>query len=176
LIKSEIIRRGFQYLVCGRFFDAPLLLNLRLAVYRKFFNIGKEVVISREVLFIRPHDIKTGYLKIGNRVSFNHNTEIDYSGGVEIHDDVWISQFVIIETHLHSVKTDNLKKLQPTIKSPLIIGKDAWIGAFATILSSVNYIGKGAVIGAGAVVNRDVEDWAVVGGVPAKKISERIHE
>lgn len=57
----------------------------------------------------------------------------------------------------------------------VIIGNDVWIGANVVILPGVS-IGNGAIIAAGAVVNRDVEDYAIVGGVPAKLIRYRFSE
>ena len=55
---------------------------------------------------------------------------------------------------------------------PVTIGNDVWIGAEVIILPGVS-IGNGAIIAAGAVVNKDVEDYAIVGGVPAKLIKYR---
>ena len=55
---------------------------------------------------------------------------------------------------------------------PVVIGNDVWIGANVSILPGV-YIGDGAVIAAGAVVTKDVEPYAIVGGVPAKVIRYR---
>ena len=60
--------------------------------------------------------------------------------------------------------------LEPT---PLHIAGDVWIGARAIILPGCKRIGHGAVIGAGSVVTKDVPDWAVVGGNPAKVIKNR---
>ncbi len=57
--------------------------------------------------------------------------------------------------------------------TPLYIAGDVWIGARAIILPGCKRIGHGAVIGAGAVVTKDVPDWAVVGGNPAKVIRFR---
>jgi acetyltransferase-like isoleucine patch superfamily enzyme len=59
-----------------------------------------------------------------------------------------------------------------TSRGEIIVGHDVWIGANAVILSGVN-IGNGAVVAAGAVVNKDVPPYAVVGGVPAKLIKMR---
>jgi virginiamycin A acetyltransferase len=60
--------------------------------------------------------------------------------------------------------------------NPLEIGNDVWIGARAVILPEVNRIGDGAVIGAGAVVNRDVPPYAVVLGNPARVVKYRFSE
>ena len=57
--------------------------------------------------------------------------------------------------------------------TPLYIAGDVWIGARAIILPGCRRIGYGAIIGAGAVVTKDVPDWAVVGGNPAKIIKSR---
>jgi len=160
-------------LVSGKCFDAPGLSALRMAVYRLFFEIGRETLIVHETHFIRPHQLKSGSLKVGQRVGINHHVEIDYSGGVEIEDDVWISQDVLIETHQHSVKTKALKKDQEIRLNALVLGQDAWIGARAIILPGVMRIGKGAIVGAGAIVTKNVPDYAIVVGNPAKQIGFR---
>lgn len=61
------------------------------------------------------------------------------------------------------------------MKSSPIIGNDVWIGANVTILRGVK-IGDGAVIASGAVVNKDVQPYEIVGGVPAKHIRFRFNE
>lgn len=60
--------------------------------------------------------------------------------------------------------------------NPLEIGNDVWIGASAVIMPEVNRIGDGAVVGAGAVVNRDVPPYAVVLGNPARVVKYRFSE
>lgn len=60
-------------------------------------------------------------------------------------------------------------------KGDIIVGDDVWVGYGATILSGV-HIGQGAVIAAGAVVNKDVPPYAIVGGIPAKVIKYRFSE
>lgn len=62
-----------------------------------------------------------------------------------------------------------------TSYKPVVIGNDVWIGSSATILGGIK-IGNGAVIGAGAVVTKDVPDYAIVGGVPAKIIRKRFSD
>lgn len=63
-------------------------------------------------------------------------------------------------------------KQQFTDNGPITIGNDVWIGARALLLPSI-HIGNGAIVAAGAVVTRDVPDYAIVGGVPARVIRYR---
>ena len=60
--------------------------------------------------------------------------------------------------------------------NPLEIGNDVWIGANAVILPEVNRIGNGAVVGAGAVVSKDVPDYGVVLGNPARLVKKRFSD
>ena len=74
-------------------------------------------------------------------------------------------------------KTRVLKTMgqEAVSKGDIIIDDDVWIGYKATILSGV-HIGQGAVVGAGAVVTKDVPPYSVVGGVPAKVLRYRFAE
>lgn len=58
----------------------------------------------------------------------------------------------------------------------LTIGNDVWIGQYAVILPSCDYIGDGAVIGAGSIVTKNVPDYAIVAGNPAKVIKYRFSD
>ena len=60
-------------------------------------------------------------------------------------------------------------------KGDIVIGNDVWIGYEAVILAGVS-IGDGAVVGAGALVTRDVPPYAIVGGIPAKIIRKRFSD
>jgi len=98
------------------------------------------------------------------------NCEIDYSGHLIIKDNVTISHGVFISTHDHKVIDKKALGKQKTLFSNLLIESEVWIGAKTIILSSVKRIGKGATIGAGSVVTKDVDDYSVVAGNPAKLI------
>jgi acetyltransferase-like isoleucine patch superfamily enzyme len=63
-------------------------------------------------------------------------------------------------------------RTQPVRSRGIVIGRDVWIGANAGITDGVR-IGDHAVAGMGAIVTRDVPDWAIVGGVPARVIGDR---
>ncbi len=103
-------------------------------------------------------------IKIGNNVYINFNMVAMARGGVTIEDDVQIAANVQILTNNH----DPYERQVLTCK-PVIIRQGSWIGAGATILPGVE-IGRYAIVGAASVVTKDVPDYAVVAGNPAKVI------
>lgn len=167
---KEFVKRYIQIILSAFLFDIPILTSIKTAILRIFITIGKDSYISYGSILVTHHFPSNPSIKIGKNVGVEHNCEIDYSGGLTVEDDVWISEGVLITTHSHQVKTREPKKNQGIDFSSLVICADSWIGARSIILGSVNRIGKGAVIGAGSVVTKDVEDWAVVAGCPAKSI------
>ena len=168
----EAARRLVQGIVGFALFDFPGLMQLRILALRSFVVIGKSTIIGKEFYFVRPHGLDEGQLQIGKDTRLNHRVEIDYSGGVTIGDNVWISQNVLIETHDHVVGNNPKQDWQITT-TPLEISDDAWIGANAIILPGVRRIGRGAIVGAGAVVTREVPDSVTVAGSPARIIERR---
>lgn len=109
---------------------------------------------------------------MGSRSGIGKNCEI--LGEVHIGDDVLMAPEVIIMTvnHNYSNRNDIIRHQGVTPMKPVIIGNNVWIGRRAMIMPGV-HIGKGAVIAAGSVVTKDVPEYAVVGGVPAKVIKYR---
>jgi maltose O-acetyltransferase len=107
-------------------------------------------------------------LTIGKYSVIHQNCRLDPRGGIVIGESVGISQEVIILTadHIMNSETFESRERQVTIEDY------AWIGTRATILPGVK-IGKGGVVAAGSVVTKDVLDYTIVAGVPAKKIGER---
>ena len=89
-------------------------------------------------------------------------------GGITIEDNVLIGPKVNLITENHPLDPTDRKTL---ICKPIVIKRNAWIGAAATILPGVT-IGENAVVAAGAVVTNDVAPNTIVGGVPAKFIKK----
>ncbi|MBR3361840.1 MAG: acyltransferase, partial [Lachnospiraceae bacterium] len=85
-------------------------------------------------------------------------------GGITIEDDAMIAANVSLISNNH----DPYDR-QVLLCKPVTIRKGAWVGANSTILPGVT-VGKYAIVAAGAVVTKDVPDYAVVGGNPAKVI------
>lgn len=94
-------------------------------------------------------------------------------GGVEIGAHTLVSMKATILSSNHAIPQEGqLIRGQPDELLPVKIGSDVWIGANAVVLGGVT-IGDGAVVAAGAVVNRDVEPGAIVAGVPARLVRRR---
>ncbi|WP_290567870.1 acyltransferase [Leeuwenhoekiella sp. UBA6783] len=112
-------------------------------------------------------------LMIGNNVGIAQNCFIQVRGNVFIGNDVIFGPNVRVFSENHNFSKKNIPiKLQGETRLDVIIEDDVWIGANATILGGVR-IGKGCIIASGAVVNKNVEPYSIVGGIPAKKLKPR---
>ena len=155
-----------------------------------FAKLGQKVVFESGVLVFHPENIE-----IGDNVYIGHNTILKgyYNNTMIIGQGTWIGQQcffhsaggLMIGQHVgigpgvkivtSSHRLDDVEK--PILHSPLrfapvVIDDDCDIGVGAIILPGV-HIGRGAQVGAGAVVVSDVETYAVAAGVPAKTIDMR---
>ena len=106
------------------------------------------------------------FIEIGKNVFINHGCSFLDMGGITIEDDVLIGPKVNLVTENHPLDPINRRAL---VAKAIVIKRNAWIGAAATILPGVT-IGENSVIAAGAVVTKDVAANTIVGGVPAKFI------
>lgn len=112
-------------------------------------------------------------LKIGNNVGINHYCFIGVRGNITIGDNVIFGPRVNIFSENHNFdRLDISIKNQGVTKEDTIIGNDVWIGASVSIMPGVK-VGNGCVIAAGSVVTKDIADFSVVAGVPAKIIKNR---
>lgn len=103
---------------------------------------------------------------VGKNVFINSGCRFQDQGGITIGDRSLIGHNVVLCTLNHDFNPD---KRATTIPSPIIIGKNVWIGANVTVVPGIT-IGDNAIIAAGAVVTKDVQADTIVGGVPAKTI------
>lgn len=103
-------------------------------------------------------------ITIGKGVFINSGCHFQDQGGISIGNGSQIGHNVVMATLNHGLSKKERHDLFP---APIRIGENVWIGSNATILPGVS-IGDYAVIAAGALVNKDVPDGTVVGGVPAR--------
>ncbi len=125
--------------------------------------------IDESVTVFTPLYINYGkHTRIGRNVFINFDCTFLDLGGIIIEDNVLIAPRVSLLSEGHPVAPGERQSL---MTGPIHIGKNAWIGAGATILKGVT-IGENAIVAAGAVVSEDVPANAIVGGIPAKIIKQ----
>ncbi len=126
--------------------------NIDYGVYMRYMNhieVGDNVWINRGAQFYASHSYKDVRIILGNNVAIGPGTVFFAAGH------------------------DTSKLTLPDTAGDIIVGDYVWIGGNSTILHNVK-IGEGAIVAAGSVVTRDVEPYTIVGGVPAKKIKDRV--
>ncbi|MGG3640562.1 acyltransferase [Bacillus gobiensis] len=143
-----------------------ILNSIRIAKVNKGINTR----IYYNVLVKEPQNIKIGDNTFINNGCFLWGAP---KGKIFIGNDVLFGPSVKVIASNHGTSLDDLIRNNPWNDGDIIIEDDVWIGANTVILKGVK-IGKGAIIAAGAIVNKDIEPYTIVGGVPAKKIKERI--
>ena len=113
-------------------------------------------------------------VRIGNNVGLGRNFKV-LMRMLTIGDNVMMGEDVLFlgGGHRHSRTDVPMNKQGSEGKTPLYIESDVWIGARVTVLPGCRHIGRGAIIGACAVVTKDVPDFAVVAGNPAKVMKYR---
>lgn len=105
-------------------------------------------------------------IKIGKDVFVNSGCCFQDQGGVTLGDGCLVGHNVVFATFDHDKCPS---KRGDMTAAPIVVGKDVWIGAHATILKGVT-IGDGAIVAAGAVVTRDVPPNTIAAGVPARVV------
>ena len=116
-------------------------------------SLGSDIYIGPQAYFSTAHS----YIKIGNKVMFGPGVKLlggDHNVGI-------IGRFMF-DVEEKTDKTDG----------PIIIENDVWIGANVIILKGV-IIKEGSIVAAGSIVNKDVEPYSIVAGIPAKKLKDR---
>lgn len=117
-----------------------------------------------------------GSIKIGHNCTFNQNCVIHGNGDVTIGNNVRIAAGTTIMASNHRFDDVTVPIFKQNLSTlGIVIGDDVWIGTGCRILDGVK-IGNGCVIGAGAVVTKDIPDLSVAVGVPARIISNRAEQ
>lgn len=182
---------------CLRWMPGKIGAQLRYSIYKKRFkSCGKDVNIPEGCTIRGFQNIEVGNdigmglgslifaglsrgnerIVIGNNVSLNSNIMInaDMGGEIVIGNNILIGPNVVIRASNHNYERIDIPiRTQGHTSGRIIIKDDVWIGANAVILPNVT-IGKGAIIAAGAVVTKDIDDYEMAGGVPAKYIGSRV--
>lgn len=148
-----------------------ILMSVPLHFFRYFFfklfvkgtRRTRHLKINRHVRIMQPSRII-----VGDNTYLNRNVLLDGRSGLEIYDNVDIGEYVKIWTLEHAPNDDEHRSKG----GKTVIEDHVWIAPWSIILPGVK-IGRGAVIGAGSVVTKDVPPLAIVAGVPARQIGTR---
>ncbi len=168
LKRHSLYEHILGFLLSRKFTRAKILVVSGGKPFPKVINQGGELYAENCQFYsgVRLEIGKNGKLIIKNGTYLNRNTLIVANKFVEIGKDCKISWDVIImDTDLHPLPGQT-----ETIDKPVIIGDNVWIGCRAIILKGVK-IGNGAIIAAGSVITKDIPEYSIAAGVPAKVIS-----
>ena len=177
LTGGEVVQKGVNRI-------ANILLELEVYILhvvgcvpshlvRRFFyrlagvRIGKGSTIHMHATFYNPHNISIGQDSIiGEGIVLDGRDKLIIGNHVDIASDV------MIYNSEHNVHSEEFASETGVIEAPVMIQDYVFIGPRAIILPGIT-LGKGAVVGAGAVVTKSVDEYKIVGGIPAKEIGER---
>lgn len=174
LYKIFPIKMRFRLLARHRYMRGKLGLGIRYALLKSLAQYcGDNVSVYEGVFLLNPQN-----LRIGNNVSIQPMCYIECGNDAEsplvIGDDVSLAHGVTVMCTTHTYDSSDISiKDQPVKNEQVIIENNVWVGAKACILSGLT-ISSGSIIGAGAVVTKDMEANKIYGGVPAKIIKERV--
>ena len=157
-------------------------MKLTLELNTKY-NSAQEIVELMSKIKGKPVDksfalfppFNTDYGKnitFGKNVFINSGCKFQDQGGITVGNNVLIGHNVVLATLDHNICVSKRVEL---FAAPIVIEDNVWIGANVTVTSGVT-IGKGSIVAAGAVVTKDVPEYSIVGGVPAKVIRELTEE
>ena len=137
-----------------------------------FAEPGRAVVLGARCS-VASHAFLHGPLTLGDEVSVNARASLDGGGkGIVIGAGTRIATGASLYAFDHGLEPSRPVREQPVTSRGIRVGADVWIGAHAGVTDGVT-IGDHAVVAMGAVVTRDVPDWAIVAGVPARVVGDR---
>lgn len=141
-----------------RYLPGRVGLSLRARYYHKFF--GNYAAIHEGVFFTNPENIR-----VGKYCSFGAFSYLFGGGGIEVGSFTLMGPGVKLVSRNHKFNDLSLaiRYQGNEYKNKLIIGPDVWLGANTIILPNVR-IGRGAVIGAGSIITKDVDPFSIVVG------------
>ncbi|MBN1154191.1 acyltransferase [candidate division KSB1 bacterium] len=130
---------------------------------------GDETIIRPSASLANPE-----HIYLGKRVHVQRNVYLwaGKESTITIGDNTIIGPGSFITSDNHGTKRGQLIRDQAGIEKDVTIGSDVWLGAYVIILPGVT-IGDGAVIAAGSVVTKDVPQYTICAGVPARPIKNR---
>ena len=165
--------RNHYYRALGVRLDGYVWMR-RISIPRCWADIrlGGNVALDDGVVIVIGGPAHADKIVIGANTYVNRYTIFDAHRQLHVGERVMIGPHCYFTDADHSTGPESSVQAQPMRHKPLIIEDEVWIGAHVTVLPGVR-IGKGAVLGAGSVVTRDIPSMAVAIGSPARVIRYR---
>ena len=161
------MRHSFQlvaYAVANRL--AVIFENAqRLYLIRRFKSRGQNVSVHMPVCISGAENIT-----VGDNASLGAFVQMWGEGGIQIGNRVMIGSHTAITSLTHDYRAECMQKT--LLRRRVVIGDDVWIGAHCVVMPGIT-VGKGAVVGAGSIVTKDVEPYSIVVGDPARLLKYR---
>lgn len=170
---------SFEFNKCGINFNSKGFYQLNGA---KNITIGDNVIMGHNIVLetISNYRGQTFYpiISIGNNTSFQDDCHITCINKIIIGNSVIVGRKCLFSDNAHGASDISLMDMDPlcrplTSKGPIVIEDNVWIGEMCCIMPGVT-IGKGSIIGANAVVTKDIPPYSVVVG-PAGKIIKTLN-
>jgi acetyltransferase-like isoleucine patch superfamily enzyme len=156
LAKVDFVGQGVRTL------HAPRIEN------HGYISIGSNTLLRSVMVPVELATAAGARLIIGDDVTINYGVSFGCTGQITVGDRCQFGPYaMIIDSQFHDIHD---RSRRPPAK-PVTLESDVWVGSRASIMPGVT-IGRGAVVGTGAVVTRDVEPFTVVAGVPAKEVQK----
>lgn len=166
-MKSKL--KIIEYNIYKIFLKLPLLSNYSRLWYRRLGVNGTDYYyLASNVEIIGNHK----YLEMGKGSIIRDGGLLLLKNKIKLGENTAIAHQVLLLTSANPNGPRNkLSKVYPKICKPIIIGDNTWIGARVTILPGIT-IGDFCIVAAGSVVTKDIPDYTVVAGVPAKEVKK----
>ena len=164
---GPVFQRAYELIISR--WTTPRLTRLRTRLLGDYFaSLGQGSSVSFQCRILEP-----SLINVGERSSIPNWSVIDGRGGLDIGNDCLLGFENVILTSTHESSSVAMPiRQQGMYMKKVTIGDDVWTGCRVVIVPGVT-IGSHAIIGAGSVVTRDVPEWAVCAGVPARVIRDR---
>lgn len=157
-----------QIAACGD--DVFIDKNVFFLRHPENVSLGAHVIIKEGARICPTHPQAT--IRIGDSTTIGYNTFLFATSEISVGADCLVAPFCYLVDANHGIRKELLIREQDLSAAPIRINDDVWIGTSAVILKGVT-IGRGAVVGANAVVSVDIPEYAIVAGNPAVIIDYR---
>jgi acetyltransferase-like isoleucine patch superfamily enzyme len=166
-IRNDEMGEAWDYISRAQKLSVRLNASTTIDEVRERLSEIIDTKIDKSTTIFAPFYTNFGkHIKLGKNIFINHACSFLDLGGITIEDDVQVGPRVNLITENHPVDPAKRKHLE---LKPVVIKRNVWIGAGATILAGVT-VGENSIVAAGAVVNKDVAANTIVGGIPARFI------